>query len=224
MIKTSQEETTWILGKDGKQHKRYRSFCMTCGKDKGYIRKCRLNKECHSCNSTRQAEIGRTHNGKSDEVLVIIKAVRQKQVIKISDDTKKKIAKSNRETWKRSRQDQIPWNKGSSNYSREHKHLSKNTRSLLFNYLKKRDIRKDGKTFILLGYSTKELLEHLESKFLDGMTWDNYGKWHVDHIRPDSSFQYKSTYDKDFKECWALSNLQPLWAKDNLKKGNKYDF
>ena len=53
------------------------------------------------------------------------------------------------------------------------------------------------------------------------MSWDNYGEWHIDHILPDSSFYYVSTEDDEFKKCWALSNLQPLWAIDNLKKSNK---
>ena len=53
------------------------------------------------------------------------------------------------------------------------------------------------------------------------MNWNNYGKWHIDHVRPDRSFNYKSVKDKEFQECWALKNLQPLWAIDNLKKGGK---
>jgi len=73
----------------------------------------------------------------------------------------------------------------------------------------------------LLGFTLQELKEHLEKQFKSGMSWTNYGKWHIDHIRPVSSFSFNSYKDKEFKECWALSNLQPLWAEDNLKKGNK---
>lgn len=76
---------------------------------------------------------------------------------------------------------------------------------------------------IIVGYSLNELINHLEKQFKQGMTWENYGRfgWHIDHIKPKSSFSYKSYEDEDFKECWALSNLQPLWWEDNLKKGTK---
>jgi hypothetical protein len=53
------------------------------------------------------------------------------------------------------------------------------------------------------------------------MTWMNYGEWHIDHILPIDSFNFQSYEDYQFKECWSLENLQPLWAIDNIRKGNK---
>ena len=82
---------------------------------------------------------------------------------------------------------------------------------------------KSHKTFDLLGYTPKQLMAHLESQFTDGMSWDNMGEWHLDHIRPVASFNFDSTYHPELKKCWALNNLQPLWAKDNMSKGNKWD-
>jgi len=73
----------------------------------------------------------------------------------------------------------------------------------------------------LVGYTVENLKQHLESKFLSGMTWDNYGKWHIDHIVPKSFFKYENYTDQEFQYCWSLDNLQPLWAKDNLSKNNK---
>lgn len=73
----------------------------------------------------------------------------------------------------------------------------------------------------LVGYTLVELVAHLESKFLPGMTWGNIGKWHIDHKIPRAAFSYTATDDFAFKECWALTNLQPLWALDNFKKGAK---
>ncbi len=73
----------------------------------------------------------------------------------------------------------------------------------------------------LIGYTVKQLMFHLESQFTEGMSWDNYGQWHIDHIIPISFFQYASFDDVEFKMCWRLENLQPLWAKDNLRKSNK---
>lgn len=75
--------------------------------------------------------------------------------------------------------------------------------------------------FSIVGYSVEELQKHLESKFQEGMSWDNIGEWHIDHIIPESHFNYTSTVDEEFKKCWSLDNLQPLWAKDNIAKSNK---
>lgn len=72
----------------------------------------------------------------------------------------------------------------------------------------------------LVGYTVDELKEHLESQFTEGMTWNNYGEWHIDHIIPLSAFHYTLPEDIDFKICWSLDNLQPLWAKDNVVKSN----
>jgi hypothetical protein len=75
----------------------------------------------------------------------------------------------------------------------------------------------------IVDFTLGELKLHLESQFLPGMSWSNHGKWHIDHIRPQASFNFKSPEDKEFKECWALSNLQPLWAIDNFKKGDRWN-
>jgi hypothetical protein len=61
-------------------------------------------------------------------------------------------------------------------------------------------------------------MNYLESQFVEGMSWENHGKWHIDHIKPVCSFNFNSREDEDFKKCWALENLRPLWAKENLKK------
>ncbi|WP_312999685.1 hypothetical protein [Leclercia sp.] len=79
-----------------------------------------------------------------------------------------------------------------------------------------------GKTASISGmpFTVSELKQHLESLFVGGMSWDNYGKWHIDHIKPCSLFDQSD--EGQLKDCWSLSNLQPLWAEDNIKKGNKY--
>lgn len=79
---------------------------------------------------------------------------------------------------------------------------------------------KRSKTFDLLGCSHDVFKAHIETKFVDGMNWDNYGEWHVDHIIPFASA-------KNEQEVAALchyTNLQPLWASDNLRKGAKLDY
>jgi hypothetical protein len=74
----------------------------------------------------------------------------------------------------------------------------------------------------VVGYTLKDLMSHLETLFEPGMSWDNYGEWEIDHIRPKSSFRFESIKDSQFKECWGLNNLQPLWESDNAKKNAKY--
>ncbi len=76
----------------------------------------------------------------------------------------------------------------------------------------------------LVGYSARDLKEHLEKLFTEGMSWELFleGKIHIDHRIPKSWFQYESEQDKEFKKCWALDNLQPKWAKDNLRKHARY--
>ena len=74
-----------------------------------------------------------------------------------------------------------------------------------------------------VGYNVDQLKQHLELSFKYGMSWNNYGQWHIDHIKPVSKFNIKELGDIEFMNCWALSNLQPLWATENLIKGPKYN-
>lgn len=80
--------------------------------------------------------------------------------------------------------------------------------------------RTKGLIFSRLPYGADELRDHLERQFSNGMTWENYGKWHVDHIVPCAAFDL--TDHEQFGRCWALSNFQPLWASDNCRKGARY--
>ena len=77
----------------------------------------------------------------------------------------------------------------------------------------------------LVGYNLKQLKKHIERQFQPGMTWENYGKggWEIDHIVPMSVFNFTKPEDLDFKRCWALKNLQPMWGSENISKGAKLD-
>jgi hypothetical protein len=90
-------------------------------------------------------------------------------------------------------------------------------RSRISTYLKKQNITKKNKTFEIVGCDPEFLKEHLEKQFVSGMTWENRNEWHIDHIIPLSSAQ---TEEELYKLC-HYTNLQPLWAEDNIKKSNK---
>jgi hypothetical protein len=85
--------------------------------------------------------------------------------------------------------------------------------------LSRQNARKSNRTLKLVGCTTSELMAHLESKFAPGMSWENRGEWHIDHIVPLAAFDLS---DKDQQAAaFHYTNLQPLWKKDNLAKGSK---
>jgi len=86
----------------------------------------------------------------------------------------------------------------------------------------KNKANKGKRTLELVGCSMPEFIKYLESKFTEGMSWENYGYygWHIDHIRPCASFNLLN--EDEQKKCFHYTNLQPLWAIDNRKKWSKY--
>lgn len=144
---------------------------------------------------------------------------------KIWSKDKKEYLKNKHTKWRENNREHV------NNYAREYERkrraedpkyrLCVRTRTAVWQMLKECGIKKSNKTFDLLGYTIEELMTHLEALFTEGMSWGNYGEWHVDHKIPMASYQFESTDDIGFKECWKLDNLQPLWGPDNLSKGTK---
>jgi hypothetical protein len=98
--------------------------------------------------------------------------------------------------------------------------LTNRMRCRIWKYLNILEITKRNKTFDIVGCSPVFLKEHLEKQFTDGMSWNNRSEWHIDHIIPLSSAK---TEDELYRLC-HYTNLQPLWAEDNVKKSNKILF
>lgn len=96
-------------------------------------------------------------------------------------------------------------------------HIVEKVRTRLWKYLKVFNIKKNNRTFDIVGCTPEFLKEHLEKQFRDGMSWENRSEWHIDHIVPLSS---ASSEEELYKLC-HYTNLQPLWAEENLKKSNK---
>ena len=81
---------------------------------------------------------------------------------------------------------------------------------------------KKSRTRELIGCSYQELRDHLARQFKPGMSWENHGEWEIDHIRPVASFDL--TDPREQEKCYHYSNLQPLWALENRRKRDKWDF
>jgi hypothetical protein len=94
-------------------------------------------------------------------------------------------------------------------------------RTAIYQVLKENNVEKNKHYFDVLKYTPEQLMLHLGNQFTDNMTWDNYGEWHVDHIKPISSFNITEMGDEEFMKCWSLNNLQPMWGEENIRKSNK---
>lgn len=92
-----------------------------------------------------------------------------------------------------------------------------NCRARIKILIRKGLLGREKNTFKLIGCDWNFLKEYIEKKFKDGMTWENYGKWHIDHIKPF----YCAKNKEEVSELCHYTNLQPLWAKENLIK-NKF--
>jgi hypothetical protein len=95
-------------------------------------------------------------------------------------------------------------------------------RQIIPKALKRKNQIKKAHFINLLGCTTDQLRKHIENQFKPGMNWDNYGPkgWHVDHVKAINNFDLSDI--KQQKICFNYSNLQPLWADENLKKSSKY--
>lgn len=134
-----------------------------------------------------------------------------------SSDAKKRKAEYRKQTRSHIREYKRLWEQNRSHTHPEFK-IRKNLRTRIYHAIK--STKKIDTTMRLVGCSLEYLMAYLESKFTDGMNWNNYGQWHIDHIRPCASFDLTDLNQQ--KQCFHYTNLQPLWGKDNLSKGDRY--
>ncbi|WP_440679031.1 hypothetical protein [Candidatus Pelagibacter sp. HIMB1517] len=100
--------------------------------------------------------------------------------------------------------------------------LTNTLRSRFTHWFRRKGEKKNTSIMKLVGCTKTELKKHLESQFKDGMTWDNYGEWHIDHIKPLATFDIKDPVQ--VAKASHYTNLQPLWAKENLTKSKKLNY
>ena len=187
--------------------------CTHCGKTKpeaeyySYKQKSALFGKCKTCHN----EYTRQWQQKNKEK---IKKYSQEYYIK----NKEIMAKHNRK-YKEQNRERIA--------ERKRNYYRNNTQERLVVALRRRiwnalnGIIKSDNSINLLGCTIEELKVYLESQFKEGMTWDNWTPdgWHIDHIKPCASFDL--TDPEQQKECFHYSNLQPLWAEENLSKNSR---
>ena len=131
----------------------------------------------------------------------------------------KKIVKFRKDRWKSKNLDK--YNAYQRDYHHKRKEIDINYR--LLKLMRSRmsialkNNYKSGKTMDLTGCTMEFLRSHLESKFEDGMSWDNYGVWHIDHIIACANFDMSDPEQQ--KICFHYTNLQPMWGEHNIKKG-----
>lgn len=199
---------TGIECQNGHIDKRYvnTGICYQCKRNQNI--KCnknnpdtlkRISKKTYEKNKANYMRLSREWAEKNPE--------RRKEIVKKSAlKNKEKNNKKSREYNKLKRQNDPYWR------------LSKNMSKAIWECLKNNKNQLSWLKFV--DYTLSELISHLESKFDDKMNWENYGSyWHLDHIRPMSWFDLKT----EFKECWALENLQPLEGTINYSKCNRYE-
>lgn len=94
--------------------------------------------------------------------------------------------------------------------------MKKNIRDRIRQYLTGEN--KSKRTFDIIGLDKENFKSYIEDKFTEGMSWENYGEWHLDHIKP----LCLSENEEDLIKLNHYTNLQPLWSEDNIKKNRKY--
>lgn len=188
------------------------------GKDK--TRKSGYSYLCKSCLIKKSSDYKKNNR---EKVLNGYKDYRKKNSDKLKE-SRKEYVKNNQDKISEYKKKYYSENKSYFlNWEREKRKidpifkLSGNMRKRINSFVKLIKFTKKTKTFDLVGCNPISLKDYLEKKFTEGMSWENYGEWHIDHIIPLSSAK---TEDEVYKLC-HYTNLQPLWAIDNLKKGSK---
>lgn len=191
----------------------YRSACKSCRsiKSKEYREKQLLIdpnfkkeylKEYYEKNKDKQRE-------KQREYTATHKEERKKYLLENRDALKISASKTNKKYYQETLKDRL---KTDPIFK-----LKSIIRRRILHVLEKKNFKKNERFKDYIGCTVEELVIHLESRFVDGMTWENHGQWHIDHIIPLDSAQS----EEDIYKLNHYTNLQPLWAIDNLKKGSK---
>lgn len=208
-------------------HTGYPFICGGCGQAKlGKVPQCKF---CDECRPEARRQYSAAKNAANGSIPLGSEV--ECPNCKISCIKRFKASNYCDECRKLSQRENLPWqlDRKRAWFAKYGRDRRKRDPKFAMNYRMNANIKnslRDGKNGrrweALVGYTITDLMAHLEAQFLPGMSWDNRGEWHIDHIRPLCSFSFQTPDDPQFREAWALTNLQPLWAADNLKKGGRW--
>jgi hypothetical protein len=182
-----------------------RSICKPCDvKRRVQFRKNNLEQERRSARLRYDSEKARDDRHKFNE----------RNPGKFAEYRRKHFVNNKEKILKRTRE----WDKKRRNADPVYR-LRRSTSNLISCYIKRHGYKKDSVAVEILGCEWSFFKEYIENQFLSGMSWDNYGEWHIDHIIPASS----ANSEEELKKLNHYSNLRPYWAADNLQKGAKFE-
>jgi len=199
-----------------------------------------VNKLCNTCNKILPLNVfQKNHRYKGGHINICNSC--KKEVKRLYYQKNKELIKEKNKKWEQENRErrlqyQKEWfqkNKKRSNevqkkYRREKQtaeaKITQRLRNRVYQALKNQSAKKITKTMSLIGCDIDCLKIHIEKQFTNGMTWDNHGLhgWHIDHIKPCAS--YDLAHPEQQKKCFHYTNLQPLWAEDNLRKSDKLNW
>jgi hypothetical protein len=205
--------------------------CIKCGRelplDQFYFRKDtgKYRSYCRTCRNTGDATWRKNNPDKCSEASRRWSESHPGELAKRSAKWRKDNPEKSREIGARCRKNHPEYNANKIKHTKARRAIDlgfkvkSNIRNAMWAAL--RNNIKAGHTIELLGCPIEDLRSYLENLFQPGMTWDNYGKygWHIDHIIPLSYFDFNDPEQQ--KRAWHYTNLRPMWAIDNIKKGNK---
>lgn len=196
--------------------KKYRQ--TDAGKERDRKKQERRNELYYSDDEYKQKELDRGVRYRAKDAAnggVIQKANQERVKKKYRTDPEfRKVQLANQRMYRKTKDVYKTWNK---KYIKRNKHKFA-CRQMLKDFLRRMKKGKTDRTHAMLGYDFEKFKQRLEMNFEPGMSWENHGEWHIDHKKPISRFKK----DTPANVVNALSNLQPLWAEDNLLKGDTF--
>ncbi len=180
---------------------RHKKFCVECGSD---ISETPRRKRCVECTKEVRKESDRLRQAERRKLPESKEAARKRSTARNSTAEHREYIRK----YERQRRKTDPVFA-----------INTRMRAMVGNVLRG---EKNGRSWReIVGYGPEELMAHIERQFTGNMGWDNRNLWHIDHIVPLSAFEFTTTECDGFKAAWAITNLRPLWSKENLKKSNK---
>jgi hypothetical protein len=210
--------------------------CNKCGKDKPkeefHKHSTAPDGKQHSCKACRKKCASKYYLNNKERITATAKEYRRKNKKRIYEHRKEWYQKNKESVRVKNAKCRQSNKEYSATYKRERRRndpvfrITSSMGTGMWICLK--GLRKNSRTFSYIDKSPEELMNYLEKQFTEGMSRENYGEWHVDHIRPLASFEFdkykegSAEFEALLGEAWHYTNLQPLWATDNISKGAKW--